>query len=105
MAACIHVFLHVLEKPSWSSIQPLISLLDMCAGHFARLDLCTSSEFRLSLPREIAACARTFCEQSNEGDSTVRRTGVSTPPDVSGSAFIPNDLEFDLWSGDSTVSQ
>ena len=58
MFSLINLFICVLKDPTSPTVSSDLALIDMVAGHFAHLDLATSSDMSFPFPREIAALAR-----------------------------------------------
>ena len=58
MSALINLFICVLKNTRSPSVLSDLSLLDMAAGHFARMELVTSQEVSFPFGREVASLAR-----------------------------------------------
>ena len=58
MYAAITLFMHILRRTDQPSNRADIALLNVCAGHFARLEFATDSEISFPFVSEIAALAR-----------------------------------------------
>lgn len=56
--ALFNLFIYILLNPNSSNIHSDVALLDICAGHFARLEFATDSNISIPLVREVAALAR-----------------------------------------------
>lgn len=54
----INLFVHVLKNPFLPTVQSDIALMDMVAGHFARLEFASSGQLAFSFGREISTLAR-----------------------------------------------
>ncbi len=58
MYALINLFIHILQNPDLPTVQSDLALMDIGAGHFARLEFATDSEVPITFAKEIAALAR-----------------------------------------------
>lgn len=54
----INLFVHVLKNPLLPTAQSDIALMDMIAGHFARLEFASSGQLVFSFAREVSTLAR-----------------------------------------------
>jgi hypothetical protein len=71
--ATINLFLNIVRWPNNPSAQSDITLIDIVAGMFARLDYASGGNMSISFPRELADHARALVpksrEQNREADS------------------------------------
>jgi hypothetical protein len=58
MNAFINLFIHVLKFSHIPKIQSDVALLNVCAGHFARLEFATESQLSSAFATDVAALAR-----------------------------------------------
>lgn len=65
MNALIHLFIHTLERPHLSTAKSDVALIEFGAGHFARLEYDTNSEYSVPFARSIANLARLAVERTN----------------------------------------
>lgn len=82
MTACINLFTHVLQHPGRESTQSDLSLLDIGAGHFARLEFATESVISHSFSREVAQLARLM----------VTKAAPTIQRDRTTASMVTNDL-------------
>ncbi|KAH0842464.1 putative fungal specific transcription protein [Fonsecaea pedrosoi] len=64
--ATMNLFLNTVRSPNNPSAQSDITLIDIVAGTFARLDYASSGHLSISFPREVADYARTLVSKSRE---------------------------------------
>ncbi|CZR52471.1 uncharacterized protein PAC_02348 [Phialocephala subalpina] len=85
----INLFVHVLKHPAAPSSPSDIALMDVVAGHFARLEFASSGDFTFSLGRELSKLARMAVSKSQQAhvSNNQRETNVSN---VDGS-YLPAD--------------
>ncbi|EXJ69162.1 uncharacterized protein A1O5_08097 [Cladophialophora psammophila CBS 110553] len=77
--AVINLFIHILQYPENPSVQWDLSLLDIGAGHFARLEFATRSQISISFVKDIASLARAAVRRAKNGPVTCGgSTGVRT---------------------------
>jgi hypothetical protein len=58
MVGLINLFVSILIKPTSTTAQSDVALLDVAAGHFGHLEFMTSNELAFPFTREVAAMAR-----------------------------------------------
>lgn len=58
MYSLTNLFIHVLQNPDLPTVSSDLALLDIGAGHFARLEFGTDSEVPIVFAKEIATMAR-----------------------------------------------
>lgn len=58
MMAVEVLFVHILQNPFALTAQFDVALLDMAAGHFAKLDLATSMQLDVQFVRDLACISR-----------------------------------------------
>ncbi|KIW31163.1 uncharacterized protein PV07_02832 [Cladophialophora immunda] len=56
--AFINLFIHILQNPDLPTVPTDLALLEVGAGHFARLEFATESEVPIVFAKEVAALAR-----------------------------------------------
>ncbi|EXJ63292.1 uncharacterized protein A1O5_11613 [Cladophialophora psammophila CBS 110553] len=56
--AFINLFIHILQNPDLPTVQSDLALMDVGAGHFARLEFATEAEVPIFFAKEVAALAR-----------------------------------------------
>jgi hypothetical protein len=98
MFALINIFIVVLETPTAPSNQSDLALLDMAAGHFAQMQVLTSSLLSFPFAREIASLARRTVSNANRlGSETSPRSQheiennqstLHEDPDLSGNVTV-----------------
>ncbi|EXJ68312.1 uncharacterized protein A1O5_08927 [Cladophialophora psammophila CBS 110553] len=124
MNALMHLFIHVLERPHLPTARSDLALIDFGAGHFARLEYDTNSEYCVPFARSIANLARLAVERTNRtplptahdslpyqgpemitDSSLLESLGLEDnfqmdmdPPLGRGSSSNAFDLELDNWS-------
>ncbi|EXJ79926.1 hypothetical protein A1O3_08211 [Capronia epimyces CBS 606.96] len=113
MYALINLFIYILQTPQQSRIQSDLALMDVAAGHFARMQIATDSEVTFTFAKEVAALAH---EAVARGSSSRRYSGnESLGMDSDPSRLRPdmsdcmtdrtgNVLEDDLQCDDPTAS-
>src|SRR5690348_2448211 len=62
MYALINLFIYILQNPRHPRVQSDLALMDVGAGHFARLQVATDSEISVDFVKEMAALAREASE-------------------------------------------
>lgn len=62
----INLFVHVLKHPTSPTALSDISLLEVGAGHFARLEFASSGELSFSFGREISSLARLAVKRAQQ---------------------------------------
>ena len=73
MMALTHLFIYILRFPHRQSVRSDLSLLDMAAGHWSRIEFISDSELSFSFARELAALARKAVDKAC-ADGTVLGT-------------------------------
>ncbi|KAM3154891.1 hypothetical protein ABEW05_004608 [Botrytis cinerea] len=92
LVSAINVFIYILKYPSLPTASSDVALLDICTGHFSRLEL-ASPNTALPFVREIARLARSTVESikdSATSPSSLLRTNISAPSVAQSS--VPHDL-------------
>lgn len=90
MNAIINLFIYILKHPEIPRIQSDIALLNIGAGHFARLEFATDAEVSFPFVTEIAAIAR----------EAVKRARSNLPrPQERSTVNMQDDLERQLGTG------
>lgn len=79
MNAFINLFIHVLKFSHLPKIQSDVALLNVCAGHFARLEFATDSQVSSAFVTDVAALARKAIN-SWQLNYTNHRAGACLPP-------------------------
>jgi hypothetical protein len=80
----VNLFIHILKTPSLDSVKSDLTLLEVGAGYFARLDFETEGYCSISFPRELVQVARNAAENAKSsefGGATAATTGVPNTPD------------------------
>lgn len=75
MSALTQLFVHVLKEPTASTAPGDVALMDIAAGHFARIELATSMELDLAFVREMVKAAR---DKVKEGSQLARATDAAS---------------------------
>ncbi|KAJ5632774.1 fungal-specific transcription factor domain-containing protein [Penicillium lividum] len=87
MLAVINLFIYILKYPSLDTVEADLTLLDLTAGHFARVHFLTSSHVSFTFAREIVGLA----------NKAVRRATTSAPHNGEpSSAYTPDIFPFDI---------
>jgi hypothetical protein len=71
--ATINLFIHVLQTQDYSSVMSDMALLDIAAGHFARLEFVTDSAISFPFIKDIAALARANTKRIRTASTTSSR--------------------------------
>jgi len=85
--ALINLFIHILQSPQLPSVQSDLLVMDVGAGHFARMELAT--DFQISTPfvKDMAQMARNVVEDARrvgkEGPRNTQEIGDTTLPALS----------------------
>ncbi|KAH0828549.1 putative fungal specific transcription factor [Fonsecaea pedrosoi] len=79
--AVIDLFIHILQAPESPTVQSDLSLLDIGAGHFARVEFATNSEISTSFVKQLASFARVAVKHAksailNSGGPSATRGSV-----------------------------
>ncbi|KAJ5934040.1 hypothetical protein N7466_003587 [Penicillium verhagenii] len=69
MLAVINLFIYILKAPSLDTVPSDLALLDLAAGHFARVHFLTSAQVSFTFAREVVGLA----------NKAVRRTALAVP--------------------------
>ncbi|KAJ5921594.1 fungal-specific transcription factor domain-containing protein [Penicillium verhagenii] len=69
MLAVINLFIYILKAPSLDTVPSDLALLDLAAGHFARVHFLTSAQVSFTFAREVVGLA----------NKAVRRTALAIP--------------------------
>ena len=75
MVALINLFVCVLKNMRQTTADSDLSLLDMAAGHFARMELITAYQLSFPFGREVASLARQSLPSSHD-EPLARDTGT-----------------------------
>ena len=100
MIALINVFIYMLKNVERNTIQSDLSLLDMAAGHFARMELITAYQLSFPFAREVASIARRSISSINEPlDWSTATLGNLTEHDLNGLdwSFFEAVRSLDPW--------
>jgi hypothetical protein len=95
--AMVNLFIHILTNPSLDSVKSDLTLLEVGAGYFARLDFETEGYCSISFPRELVQVARNAAKNaksSESGRATAATTGASNTPDGA-TEMLQIDGDFD----------
>jgi hypothetical protein len=78
----INLFVHVLKNPLLPTVQSDIALMDMAAGHFARLEFASFGQLSFSFAREISSLARLAVRKATKSTSaeTADTTDATSTP-------------------------
>jgi hypothetical protein len=98
MYALFNLFIYILQSPNHPNVRSDVAIMDICAGHFARLEFATDSEISIPLVRELAALARDVVRKG--GPDSLRnstKTSVSSTKDLRLPSF-PSEMP------DATIS-
>lgn len=108
MNALIHLFIHTLERPNDPTTKSDLALIEFGAGHFARLEYDTNSEYPVPFARRIADLARMAVERATPTTSTIperslpgESIGLATESSFSGLADLRQELQMEInqpWS-------
>ncbi|EXJ53348.1 uncharacterized protein A1O5_13419 [Cladophialophora psammophila CBS 110553] len=106
--ALINLFIYILQTPQQPRIQSDLALMDVGAGHFARMQFATDSEISFSFAKEMAALAHEAVEKASRryagNDSVSTEADLSRfPQDMSDTMTDRNVLGEDLQSDDPTA--
>ncbi len=71
--ATINLFIHILQTQDSSSVMSDMALLDIAAGHFARLEFVTDSAISFPFIKDIAALARANTKRVRTASTTSSR--------------------------------
>jgi hypothetical protein len=71
--ATINLFIHVFQTQDSSSVMSDMALLDVAAGHFARLEFVTDSAISFPFIKDIAALARANTKRVRSASTTSSR--------------------------------
>lgn len=82
MLAVINLFIYILKMPTLETVGSDLALLDLAAGHFAKVHFLTSSQVSFVFAREIAGLA----------NKTVRRASLTGSAATNRSNDYPLDL-------------
>lgn len=103
MNALIHLFIHTLERPNDPTTKSDLALIEVGAGHFARLEYDTNSEYPVPFARRIADLARMAVERANPATSTIpdrglpcESIGLATESSFSGLAELRQDFQMEI---------
>lgn len=87
MLAVINLFIYILKLPTLETVPSDLMLLDLTAGHFARVHFLTSSQVSFTFAREIVGLA----------NKTVRRATMAAPSSRNNSsAYTPELFSVDM---------
>lgn len=89
--AVVNLFIYILKHPENPRIQSDIALLNIGAGHFARLEFATDAEISFPFVTEIAALAREAVKKA--------RSNLLRPQERS-TVNVQDDLEQQLGTGE-----
>jgi hypothetical protein len=108
MYALINLFIYILQTPQQPRIQSDLALMDVGAGHFARMQFATDSEISFSFTKEMAALAHEAvekaCRRYAGNDSVSTEADLSRfPQEMSDSITNRGVLEEDLQPDDPTA--
>ncbi|KAH8812891.1 fungal-specific transcription factor domain-containing protein [Xylogone sp. PMI_703] len=62
----INLFVHVLKHPTASTAQSDVALMDVMAGHFARMEFASSGHISISIARELSNLARLAIKRASQ---------------------------------------
>lgn len=68
--ALINLFIYILQNPQHPHIQSDLTVMEIGAGYFARLQFVTDSEVCIRFAKEMADLAYEACAKANQNDST-----------------------------------
>jgi len=74
--ALIHLFIHTLERPHLPTVKSDLALIEFGAGHFARLEYETNSEYPVPFARRIADLARIAVERATTAPLPAPARGI-----------------------------
>ncbi|CAI7580127.1 unnamed protein product [Penicillium pancosmium] len=92
MLAVINLFIFILKTPTLETVGSDLALLDLAAGHFAKVHFLTSSEVSFIFAREVADLA----------NKAVRRASLAGPSSTNRSINYSPDLLSVNISGEPT---
>lgn len=82
MISLVQLFIHTLQYPTTPSAHSDVMLMDMAAGHFAKLELATSMQLDTQFVRDVANIARRKLKESKEASwAGLSSTGLQTHTD------------------------
>ncbi|KAJ6024475.1 fungal-specific transcription factor domain-containing protein [Penicillium herquei] len=98
MLAVINLFIYILKMPTLETVGSDLALLDLAAGHFAKVHFLTSSQVSFIFAREVAGLANKAVRRaSRAGARDTNRSSDYSPdllsvnmPGVPGSVFASN---------------
>ena len=80
MLAVINLFIYILKRPTLETVGSDLALLDLAAGHFAKIHFLTSSQVSFIFAREVAGLANKAVRRaSSAGPRSMNRSSDYSP--------------------------
>ncbi|KAL6243921.1 hypothetical protein RBB50_009355 [Rhinocladiella similis] len=101
-----NLLVYILMDPSRDTTAADLALLDMCAGHFAFIELITDSEISFHFARDsVALCSKTVraAAKNVDGDSANNITVPATPQATNGVGVGTGDSLVQLGDADTSI--
>lgn len=102
ISAAINLFMHILRDDDQARTRSDLALLNVCAGHFARLEFATASQVSFPFVSEVAALARENMRWTQSEHAQQQRNGRAGPAPDHGQ---PHDNNPQGWQGRGEVPE
>jgi hypothetical protein len=95
--AMVNLFILILTNPSLDSVKSDLTLLEVGAGYFARLDFETEGYCSISFPRELVQVARNAADNAKASESVGATAATTSAPNTPDGAteLLQTDGDFD----------
>jgi len=94
MYAIINLFIFILQNPDHSRVRSDLALMDIGAGHFARLEFATDSEISIPFVKEMAALARDAIRYARSPSSQqLTKAAVDMQSDLAASLYAQGTVD------------
>lgn len=82
MLAVINIFIYILKFPALNTVLSDLPLLDLAAGHFAKVHFLTSSQVSFTFARDIASLANKAVRRATMAAPSIRNPLSAYTPDI-----------------------
>lgn len=78
--ALLNLFIYILQNPDHPNVNSDVALMDIGAGHFARLEFATDSQISVPFAKEVAALARDVVSRAKVDSLKNPKEAMNTTP-------------------------